>query len=103
MWTLDNKEGRAPKNWCFQTVVLEKILESPLEGKEIKPVNAKADQPGIFIGRTEAEASIFGPPDAKKWLIRKDPDAGKDWRQEEKGAEDEMVGWRHWLNGHEFE
>ena len=105
-WELDHKEGWAPKNWCFWTVMLEKTLESPLDCKEIKPVNPKGNQPWIFIGRTEAEAkaSILWPPDVKSWLIGKDPDAGKDWRQEEKDAtEDEMVGWHHQLNGHEFE
>ena len=88
------------------TVLLEKTLESPLDCKEIKPVNPKGNQSWIFIGRTDAavEASIVWPPDAKRWLIRKDPDAGKDWRQEEKGmAEDEMAGWHNWLNRHEFE
>ena len=93
MWVLDNK-GWTMKNWCFQTVVLEKTLEGPLDCKEIKPVNSKWNQPWIFIGRTDvkAEAPIFWPPDAKSWLIEKDPDAGKDWRQKEKGmAEDEMV------------
>ena len=105
MWELDHKEGWVPKNWCFWTVVLEKTLESPLDCKEIKPVNPKGNQPWVFIGRTdgEAEAPILWPPDAKNWLIWKDPDAGKDWRQEEKGMrEDEMVVWHHWLNGHEF-
>ena len=102
---LDYKEGWAPKNWCFQTVVLEKTLESPLDCKEIKPVNPKGDQPWIFIGRTDAEAEvpILWLLDVKSWIIGKDPDAGKDWRQEEKGTtEDEMVGWHHWVNGHEF-
>ena len=106
MWELDHKEDWAPKNWCFSTVVLEKTLESPLDSKQIKPVNPKGYQPWIFIGRTdtEAEATILWPPDMKSWLIVKDSDAGKDWRQEEKGTtEDEMVGWHHWLNGHEFE
>ena len=87
-------------------MVLEKTLESPLDCKEIKPVNPKGNQPWIFIGRTDAEseAPILWPPDAKSWLIVKDPDAGQDWRQEEKGAtEDEMVGWHHWINGHESE
>ena len=105
MWELDHKEGWAPKNWCFQTVVLEKTLESPLDCK-IKPVNPEGSQSWIFIGRTDAEAEtpILWPPDAKNWLIGKEPDAGKDWRQEEKEVtEDEMVGWHHWLNGHEFE
>ena len=95
MWELDHKEGWALKNGCFWTVVLEKTLDSPLDSKEIEPVNPKGNQPWIFIGRTdaEAEAPIFWPPDAKSWLIEKDPVAGKDWRQKEKGAaEDEMVG-----------
>ena len=106
MWELDHKEGWALKNWCFQTVVLEKTFESPSACKEIKPVNPQGNQPWIVIGRTdvEAEAPILWPPDAKNWLIGKNPDAGKDWRQEEKWmTEDEMVGWCHWLNGHEFE
>ena len=106
MWDLDHKECWASKNWCFWTVVLEKTLESPLDCKEIKPVNPNGNQPCIFIGRTdaEAEALILWPPNAKNWLTGKDPDAGKDWRQKEKGmAEDEMVGWHHWLNGYEFE
>ena len=86
------------------TVVLEKTLESPLDCKEIKPTNPKGNQPWIFIGRPDAEAPILWPPDTKGWLIGKDPNAGKDWRQEEKGTiEDEMAGWHHWLNGHEFE
>ena len=92
------------RNWCFSTVVLEKTLESPLDCKEIKPVNSKRNPSWIFIGRTVAEAPILWPPDAKSQLIRKGPDAGKDWRQEEKGMiEDEMAGWHHRLNGHEFE
>ena len=106
MWELDYKEGWVLKNWCFWTVVLDKTLEAPLDCKEIHPVNPKGNQSSIFIGRTDAEAEtpIFWPPDAKSWLIWKDPDAGKDWRQEEKGsAEDEMVGWHHRLDGHEFE
>ena len=106
MWELNCKESWAPKNWCFWTVVLEKTLECPLNCKEIKPVHPKGDQSWIFIGRTdaEAEAPMLWPPSAKSWLIGKDPDAGKDWRQEEKGTtEDEMVGWHHRLNGHEFE
>ena len=101
----DYKENWAPKNWCFWTVVLEKTLESPLEYKEIQPVNPKGNQSWIFMGKTDAEAEtpILWPPDAKKWLIGKDPDAGKDWKQEEKGMrEGEMVGWHHQLNGHEF-
>ena len=106
IWVLDYKESWVLKNWCFWTVVLEKTLESPLGCKEIKPVNPKGHQPWIFIRRTDAEAEtpILWPPDAKNQLIRKGPYAGKDWRQEEKGmTEDEMVGWHHRLNGHEFE
>ena len=107
-WTreLDHKKGWVPKNCCFQTVVLEKTLESPLDCKEIKPVKPKGNQPWIFIGRTdaEAEAPILYPPDVKSWLTGKNPDARKDWEQEEKGTtEDEMVGWHYRLNGHEFE
>ena len=93
-------------NWCFWTVILEKTLESPLDSKEMKPVIPKGNQAWIFIGRTdaEAEASVLWPPNVKNWLIWKDSDTGKDWRQEEKGmTEDEMVGWHHRLNGHEFE
>ena len=100
IWELDYKENWAPKNWCFWTVVLEKTLESPLDCKEIKPVHPKGHQSWIFIGRTdvEAETPILWPPDVKSWLIGKDPDAGKDWRREEKGmTEDEMVGWHHRL------
>ena len=106
IWELDNKEGWAPRNWCFQTVVLEKTLESPLDCKKIQLVNLKGNQSWIFIGRTDAEAEIpiLWPPDVKNWLIGKDLDPGKDWSQEEKGVtEDEMVGWHHQLNGHEFE
>ena len=106
MWELDHKEGWGPKNWCFWTVVLEKTLESHLDSKEIQPVHPKGNQSWIFIGRTDAEAEtpILWPPDVNNWLIGKDPDAGKDWRQEEKGiTEDEMLGWHHWLDGHEFE
>ena len=106
MWELDHKEGWALKNWCFWTVVLEKTLESPLNCKEIQPVHPKEDQSWIFIGRTdvETETPILWPPDVKNQLIWKDPDAGRDWGQEEKGTtEDEMVGWHHWLDGHEFE
>ena len=105
MWELDYKESWAPKNWCFWTVVLEKTLESPLDCKEIKPVHPKGNQPRIFIGKTDAEAKtpILWPPDAKNWLIWKDPDVGKDWEQVEKGmTEDEMVGWHHRLNRHDF-
>ena len=106
MRELDYKESWATKNWCFRTVVLEKTLDSPLDCKEIQQVHPKEDQSWVFIERTdaEAEAPILWPPDAKNWLIWKVPDAGKDWRQEEKGTtEDEMVGWHHWLDGHEFE
>ena len=106
MWELDYKESWAPKNWCFWTVGLEKTLESPLDCKEIQPVHPKGDQPWMFIGRTdvEAETPILWPPYVKNRLIGKDPAAGKDWRQEEKGTtEDEMVGWHHWLDGHEFQ
>ena len=106
MWKLDCEESWAPKNWCFWTVVLEKILESPLDCKEIQPVQPKGNQYWIFIAKTNAEIEtpILWPPDAKSWLLRKDPDAGKDWRQEEKvTTEDEMVGWHHRLNWHEFE
>ena len=106
MWELDYKEIWAPKNWCFWTVVLEKTLESPLDCKEIQSVHLKGKQSWIFIGRTNAEAEtpILWPPNGKSWLICKNPDSGKDWRWEEKGTtEDEMVGWHHWLDGHEFE
>jgi len=105
MQELDYKESWVPKNWCFWTVVLEKTLESPLDCKEIKTFNPKGNQCWIFIGRTdtEAESPIFWPPDVKKWLIWKDPDVGKDWRQEEKGTtKNEMVGWHHRVDGHEF-
>ena len=106
IWELDHKEGWVQKNWCFWTVVLEKTLESPLDYKEIQPVSPKGNQSWIFIGRTDAEAEvpILWPSDTKSWLIRKDPDAGKDWRQEEQGTtEDEMVGWHHPVNAHAFE
>ena len=111
MWELDYKESWVSKNCCFWTMVLEKTLESPLDSKEIQPVHPKGNSPKgnlfpIFIGRTdaEAEAPVLWPPDVKSWLIGKDSDAGKDWGQEEKGViEDEMVGWHHWLNGHESE
>ena len=105
MWELGHKEGLAPKNWCFQTAVLVKTLESPLDCKEIKPVNPKGNLPWMFIGRTvaEAEAPILGPPDAERWLIGKEPDAGKDWRQEEEGMTEEIVGMHHWFNGQELE
>ena len=104
-FTTDYKESWVLKNWCFWTVVLEKTLESPLDCKEIQPVHPKGDQSWVFIGRTdvEAETPILWPPDAKSWLNWKDADAGKYWRQEEEGTtEDEMVGWHHQLNGHEF-
>ena len=104
MWELDHKESWVLKNWCFWTVVLEKTLDSLLDCKEIRPVNPKVKQSWIFIGRTDAEASILWPPNVVSWFIRKDPDAGKDWRQEEKvTTEDEMVGWHHQLYVHEFE
>ena len=106
MWEVDHKESWAPNNWCFWTVVLEKTLESPLDCKEIQPVHPKGIQSWIFTGRTDAKAETpkLWPPDVKNWLIWKDPDAGKDWRQEEKRTkEDEMVGWHHQLNGQEFE
>ena len=106
MWELDYKESWALKNQCFWTVVLEKSLESPLDCKEIKLVNPRGNQSWLFIGRTdvEAETPALSPADVNNWLTGKDPDAGKDWRQEEKGTtEDEMVGWHHWLDGHEFE
>ena len=104
MWELDCEESWAPKNWCFWTVMLEKTLESPLDCKEIQPVHPKGDQSWVFIGRTEAETPILWPPHAKSWLIGKDPDAGRDWGQEEKGTtKDEMAGWHHRLSGHVFE
>ena len=104
MWEVNHKESWALKNWCFWTVVLEKTLESPLDCKEIKPVHPKGNHSWIFIGRTDAETPILWPPDAKNWLIGKDPNTGEDWRQEEKGTtEDEMVEWHHRLNGHESE
>jgi len=106
MWELHYKESWAQKNWCFWTVKLEKTLSSSLDCNEIQPVNPKGNQSWIFIGRTDAEAEtpILLPPDAKNCLIWKDPDAGKGWRQEEKGTtEDETAGWHHQLDGHEFE
>ena len=104
MWEWDHKEGWAPKNWCFQTMVLEKTLESLLDSKEIKPVHPKGKQPWLFIGRMDTEALVLWPPDVKRWFIGKGPEAGKDWWQEEKEmTEDEMVGWHHRLNGHESE
>ena len=106
MWELDFKESWGSKNWCFWTVVLGKTLESPLDSRESQPVSPKGNQPWIVMGRAdaEAEAPVLWPPEAKNQLIGKDPDAGKDWRQEEKEAEErEMDGWHHWVNGHEFE
>ena len=104
VWELDCEDSWAPKNWCFWTVVLEKTLESPWDCKEIQPVHSKGDQSWVFIGRTDAEAEtpILWPPQAKSWLIGKDPDAGRDWGQEKATTEDEMAGWHHWLDGHEF-
>ena len=105
MWELDCEKSWAPKNWCFWTVVLEKTLESPLDCKEIQWVHPKGDQSWVFIERTyaEAETPILWPPHAKSWLIGRDPDAGRDWGQEEKGmAENEMAGWHRQLDGHEF-
>ena len=106
MWELDHRKGWAPKNWCFQAVVLEYTLENPLVSKGIKPVNPKGNQLWMFSGRTDAgaEVPVLWPLDVKSWLTGKDTDAGKDWGQEEKGTtEDEMVGWHHRFNGHEFE
>ena len=104
MWELDYKESRVPKNWCFWTVVLEKSLESPLDCKEIQLVHPKGNQSWMFIGRTdvEAETLILCPPDAKSWLIGKDPDTGTDWGHEKGTTEDEMVGWHDRLNAHGF-
>ena len=106
IWELDHEEDWVLKNWCFGLVLLGKTLDNPLNSKEIKPVSPKGNQPQIFTGRigATAEALILWPPDVKRRLIRKDPDAGKDWGQEEKQvAEDKMVGWHHWLNGRKFE
>ena len=103
MLELDHREGWVSKNWCFRTVVLEKTLESPLDYKEIKLVNPKGNQSWIFIGRTDAKAPTLWSPDAKNWLIRKDPDAGKNWRQEKRMTEDKTVRWHHQLKRHEFE
>ena len=106
MWELNHKESWAPKNWCLLTVVLEKTLESPLDCKEIQPINPKGNQSWVFIERTgaKAETPIFWLPDSKNWLIGKAPDAGKDWRQEEKATiDDERVRWHHQLNGLEAE
>ena len=105
MWEMDHKEGWMPRNWCFWIMVPERTLQSPLDSKEIQTVNPKGSQPWISIGRTnaEAKATILWPPDANRWLTGRDPEAGKEWRQE-KGVstEDEMVGWHYWFNGHEF-
>ena len=105
MWELDCKESWAPKNWCLSTVVLEKTLESPLDYKEIQPIRPKGDQSWVFMGRTDAEAETptLWPPDVKNWLIGKDPDAGKDWRQKKRTTENEMVEWHHQFDGPEFE
>ena len=106
MWELDCEENWAPKNWCFWSVVLEKTLESPLDWKETQLVHSKGDQSWVFFGRTDAKAEtpILWPPHVKSWLIGKYSDAGRDWGHEEKGkTEDEMAGWHHRLNGHEFE
>ena len=106
MWLLDHKESWGLKNWCFWTVVVEKILESPLAYKETKPVNPKGNQSWLFTRRTDAEAEtpVLCPPDAKNWLTGKDPDAGKEWRPEEKGTtEYDMVGWHRWFDGLEFQ
>ena len=106
MWEVDCEKSWVPKNWCFWTVVLEKTLESPLDCKEIQPVHPKGNQSWVFFGRNDAKAEIpiLWPPDVKSWLIGKDSDAGRDWGQEEKGTtEDEMTGWHHRLDGHEFE
>ena len=100
---LNHKEGWVLKNWCFWIVVLEKTLESPLNSKEIQTVHPKGSQSWVFIGRIDAEAPILWLPDAKNQFIGKDPDAGKDWRHEKGMTDGEMVGWCHWLNGHEFE
>ena len=106
IWELDCEESWTPKNWCFWTVVLEKTLESPVDCKEIQPVHPKGDQSWVFTGRTDAEAEtlILWPPHAKSWLVGKDPDAGRDGGRRRRGTtEDEMAGWHHQLNGHEFE
>ena len=106
MWKLNHKKGWVAKNWCFQTVVLGKTLEKPLDSKEIKPINPNGNQPWIFIGRSDAEAEVpvLWLPDTKSQIIGKDLDVGKAWGQEEKRVtENELVGWHHWLNGHEFE
>ena len=98
MWAVNHKEDWAPKNWCFQIVMLDKTLESPLDSKEIKPIKLEGNQPWLFIGSTDAKAKtlVLWPPDMKSWLTEKDPDAEKD------GGQKEMIGWHHWLNWHEF-
>ena len=103
-WELDCEESWAPKNWCFWTVVLEKTLESPLDCKGIQLVHSKGDQSWVFTGKTDAKAEtpVLWPPHVKSWLIGKNPDAGRDWGQEKDTTEDEMAGWHHWLDGHEF-
>ena len=105
MWELDRKESWVLMNRCFWAVVLEKTLESPLDSKEMQPVHPKGNQSWIFIGRTdaEAEALVLWPPNGNSWLTGKDPNAGNDWKQKKGTTEDEMVGWRHWLSGHQFE
>ena len=105
MWELDSEESWTPKNWCFWITVLEKTFESPLNCKEIQSVHSEGDQPGDFFGRNDnkTETPVLWPPHAKSWLIGKDPDAERGWGQEEKGTtEDEMAGWHHWFDGHEF-
>ena len=103
LWEPDCREGRMPKNWCLQTMLLEKTPKSPLDSKEIKPVNLKGNQPWIVTGRTDIEAPVFWSSDVNRWLFGKVPRAGKDWRQKEKRAsEDEMAAWHHWYNEHEF-
>ena len=101
MWELDCEESWVPKNWCFWTVVLEKTLESPLDCKEIQPVHSQGDQPWVFFGRNDAKAetAVLWPPHENSWLIGKDSDAGRDWRQEKGTTEDKMAGWHHWLDG----
>ena len=105
MWELDCEEGRAPKNWCFWSVVLENTLESPLDCKEIQPLHSEGDQPWYFFGRNDAKAEtlVLWPPHEKSWLIGNDSDAGRDCGQEKWTTEDEMAGWHHWLDGHESE
>ena len=104
VWELDHKEGWVLKNWCFWTTVLEKTLESPLDCKEIQPIHPREDQSWVFIGGSdvEAETPTLWPANVKSWLTGKEPDAGKDWGQEKEMTDDEIVGWHHWLNEHEF-